>query len=278
LTVAAVHREGVIAAIRQAGKGDKADFGYLMATAKRESGLDPSARAKGSSAHGLFQFTEQTWLRMMKNNGAENGFAEEAGHIDKGPGGKLVVTDSVARQRILDLRTDPKAASAMAAALASDNRSSLRGSLGREPSNSEVYMAHFLGARGAADMFSADQTRGSTMAADLLPAAANANRSVFYDGGRARTVTEVRDRIESGFEAAYNGIEGEDKGIATAATGKGPDAVLKAATPFRNLVTDLADMAILAGLKLGAINRDRGQSAYLEPKQKTGSPVANHIV
>ncbi len=278
MTVAAVHREGVIAAMRQAGKGGKADFGYLMATATRESGLDPTARAKGSSAHGLFQFTEQTWLRMMKNNGAENGFAEEAGHIETGAGGKLTVTDPVARQRILDLRSDPKAASAMAAALASDNRTSLRGSLGREPSNGEVYMAHFLGARGAADMIKACQTCGSTKAADLLPAAAHANRSVFFDGARPRTVTEVRDRIESGFETAYAGTEGEAKGIATAASGKGPDAVLKAATPFRNLVTDLADMAILAGLKMGAVNRDRGQSAYLEQRQKTGSPTSTHVV
>ena len=278
MTIAAVHREGVIAAMRQAGNGGKADFSYLMATATRESGLDPMARAKGSSAHGLFQFTEQTWLRMVKNNGAESGFAEEAGHIDKGAGGRLTVADPVARQRILDLRSDPKAASAMAAALASDNRTSLRSSLGREPSDGEVYMAHFLGARGAAEMIKTCQTGGSTKAADLLPAAADANRSVFFDGARARTVTEVRDRIESGFEKAYAGAKGEDKGIATAASGKGPDAVLKAATPFRNLVTDLADMAILAGLKMGAVNRERGQSAYLEQRQKPEFTKSTHLV
>ena len=54
-------------AIRQAASETGTDFDYLWRTAKRESGLDPSARASTSSATGLFQFTNQTWLSMVGN-------------------------------------------------------------------------------------------------------------------------------------------------------------------------------------------------------------------
>jgi soluble lytic murein transglycosylase-like protein len=49
-------------AIAQASDKTGVDFAFLLATAKRESSLNPKARAKTSSAKGLFQFLDQTWL------------------------------------------------------------------------------------------------------------------------------------------------------------------------------------------------------------------------
>ena len=268
-----------MAAIRAAEKAGDVDFGYLLATAKRESGLDPTARAKTSSARGLFQFTEQTWLRMMRSAGAENGFAAEAGRIVEGPRGQLTVADPAERARILGLRNNPEAASVMAAELASDNRDSLRATLGREPSDAEVYMAHFLGARGAGELIRACKSCGDTAAASLFPAAARSNKAIFYEDGRARTVAEVRAHLARGFDDAQAGGVGEAKGIAVAATGKGSKAIFNALGPFRNLVTDMADLAILAGLKVTGANRERASSAYLDAgKQRAGLPSSVHVV
>src|SRR6476646_11882530 len=52
----------VTGAIRDAARVTGAGFEYLLNTALRESNLNPSAKAKSSSATGLFQFIDQTWL------------------------------------------------------------------------------------------------------------------------------------------------------------------------------------------------------------------------
>ncbi|MEG0819994.1 MAG: transglycosylase SLT domain-containing protein, partial [Brevundimonas sp.] len=57
---------GVEAAIRRASSTTGVDFDFLMKTARRESAMNPSARAGTSSASGLFQFIEQTWLATVK--------------------------------------------------------------------------------------------------------------------------------------------------------------------------------------------------------------------
>ena len=63
----------VAGAIQKAAQATGTGFSYLLATAKIESGFDPQVKAKTSSATGLFQFIEQTWLQTMKQSGAELG-------------------------------------------------------------------------------------------------------------------------------------------------------------------------------------------------------------
>jgi len=50
----------VVGAIRNAARATGADFQYLLATARVESGLDPRAAVSSSSVKGLFQFTART--------------------------------------------------------------------------------------------------------------------------------------------------------------------------------------------------------------------------
>ena len=52
----------VESAVRSAAGVTGVDFGFLLRTAKRESGFNPLAHAGSSSAAGLFQFVEQTWM------------------------------------------------------------------------------------------------------------------------------------------------------------------------------------------------------------------------
>lgn len=186
---------GVEAAIRRASSATGVDFDFLMKTARRESALNPSARARTSSAAGLFQFIEQTWLGTVKKHGAQHGLGQYADLIHQGSDGRWRVEGS-ARNVVMDLRFDPQAASAMAAELTASNAAYLRGRTGREPGAGDLYAAHFLGPAGAAQLMDALDQRPGASAAALFPDAASANRSIFFRDGRAATVAEVHANLQ----------------------------------------------------------------------------------
>jgi len=189
----AIHgiRGVVEAAIQRASNATGVDFSFLMGTAARESGYDPKAKASTSSAAGLFQFVEQTWLSTLKQHGAKYGYARYAELIQKGSDGRYRVSGAEARKAVMDLRMDPHAASLMAGELTSDHASYLKGRTGRTPTAGELYAAHFLGPQGSARLIEAMRTRPGASAASIFPDAAGANRAIFYRDGRPATVAEV---------------------------------------------------------------------------------------
>src|SRR5579864_7003680 len=164
----------VEAAIQRASAATGVDFGFLMGAARRESGYNPAARARTSSASGLFQFTTQTWLSTLKQHGAKHGYARYADLIQQGANGRYFVTGADARAAVMDLRLDPHAAALMAGELAVDHAAYLRGRVGREPTGGELYVAHVLGPQGSARLIEAVQ---STPAANAV-AARGAGRRV----------------------------------------------------------------------------------------------------
>ncbi|AQR61446.1 lytic transglycosylase [Brevundimonas sp. LM2] len=215
---------GVEAAIRRASHSTGVDFDFLMKTARRESALNPSAKAQTSSAAGLFQFIEQTWLATVKQHGAQHGYGQYADLIHRGSDGRWRVEGS-ARNVVLDLRFDPQAASTMAGELTASNAAYLRGRTGREPGAGDLYAAHFLGPAGAAQIMEAMATRPGASAAALFPQAASANRSIFYRDGRPATIAEVHANLQrtAGEGAPAQGAGGpglpalDDKDMAIAA-------------------------------------------------------------
>lgn len=192
-TMAAVQsiRSVVESAIQRASSATGVDFTFLMGTAKRESGYNPNAKAGTSSASGLFQFVDQTWLSTLKKHGAKYGYARYADLIQQGSDGRYRVVGDEARKTVLGLKLDPHAASLMAGELASDHASYLRGRVGRAPTSGELYAAHFLGPQGSARLIEAAGASPGASAAAMFPDAAAANRSIFYREGRAATVGEV---------------------------------------------------------------------------------------
>lgn len=186
---------GVEAAIRRASRATGVDFDFLMKTARRESAMNPLAKARTSSAAGLFQFIEQTWLATVKQHGRQHGYGQYADLIHRGSDGRWRVEGS-ARNMVLDLRFDAQAASTMAAELASSNAAYLRGRTGKEPGAGDLYAAHFLGPAGAASLIQAKESRPGASAASLFPEAARANRPIFYREGRAATVAEVYANLQ----------------------------------------------------------------------------------
>jgi len=184
MSVSAVQSDAAITqAISRAAERAGVDFDYLLNTAARESGMDPRAQAPTSSAAGLFQFIEQTWLGMVKTHGAKHGMAAEAAQIERSDNGRFRVADDNIRQQILDLRFEPRAASAMAAEYAGEASRFLQARLGRAPNSGELYMAHFLGPQGAAELIGAAEKTPQASAAEQFPAAARANRAIFYEKG-----------------------------------------------------------------------------------------------
>lgn len=189
-------------AIAQASERTGIDFGYLLAQAKVESSLDIDAKAPTSSASGLFQFIESTWLNVMQRHGGALGYGQWASQIESGARGAFV-RDPVMRGQILALRNDPQAASYMAAALAQDNSAALAPVLGRAPDAGELYLAHFLGSGGANRFLSALQDRPNASAAAEFAKPAAANRAIFYTpGGQARSFAQVMAVLRGKIEQA----------------------------------------------------------------------------
>ncbi|MBR0858827.1 lytic transglycosylase domain-containing protein [Bradyrhizobium liaoningense] len=198
-------RARVAGAIKQASNLTGVSFQYMLTTAKMESDFDPTAGATTSSAHGLYQFIDQTWLGTVKEAGAQLGYGSYADAITRTASGTYSVDDPMMKRSIMKLRDDPEAASSMAAALTQSNSFKLTGLLGRRPSDSELYMAHFMGVGGAAKLIANAEDNPQAVGARLFPNAAAANRSIFYArDGRARSVSEVYSVLDARYASAAN--------------------------------------------------------------------------
>jgi hypothetical protein len=263
VTVNPVSSGRIQSAIAYAASQTGVDFDYLMGQAKVESGLNASARAGTSSATGLYQFIESSWLAVVKKHGAEHGLGWAADAI--GPGNR--VADPATRQAILALRNDPAAASLMAAEHASDNKDALQGTLGRDANGTDLYMAHFLGLGGATKFLSAMQANPDASGAALFPSAARANRSVFYNAnGSAKSLSAIYSSFSDKLGAGGDDIaatRSANLSFAAQALKLGDDATV--VTGNNESATDALAWAQTA---MGRITGDR-QASVLRPTPET---------
>ncbi|HEY2071753.1 MAG TPA: hypothetical protein VGG48_19490 [Rhizomicrobium sp.] len=216
---ATTNRADVLAAIKQASNLTGSDFNYLVDTAMRESSLKTDAKSDTSSASGLFQFTGQTWLGMVKQHGAQYGLGSYAGAISQDSDGHYRVDNAQDRQAILALRNNPKIASLMEGEYANQSKATLESTLGRSVCGGELYAAHFLGPGAACKLIQMNSATPNANAANAFPAAAEANKSVFYHAdGSARTVHEVYNwalKQPSGAQALPKSVAAKPPGTTT---------------------------------------------------------------
>jgi hypothetical protein len=182
------------------------DPAYLMALADKESSFLPDSKTRTSSAEGLFQFIESTWLEVLRRYGPKHGYAAEAEAIQIVQG-RPVVSDSKDRERILSLRGIPYLSALMAGEMITTHREILAGKVARDPSFSELYMAHFLGVNGASRFVALLNDKPDKSAPEVFPSAAKANRTLFFAKAeaapkakakpKALSVAEVHGRIDA---------------------------------------------------------------------------------
>ncbi len=193
----------VLQAIQSASARTGVDFSYLVNKAAQESSFDPNAKSSSSSATGLYQFTKQTWLTMIKNYGAQYGLGNYADKISIDSDGVAHVSDPTWKKAILSLRKDPQVSAFMAGELDKLNSSQLKQDVGGKIGATELYLAHFLGAGGASDFLNEMKVNPNVEAATVLPDAASANPSVFYSAdGQPKTLSQIYHHFAQRFNSS----------------------------------------------------------------------------
>lgn len=144
--------------------------------ASLESGFDYTVKAKTSSATGWFQFLNATWDGVLKLHGKQYG---------------LPTNDPERKMRL-----DPRINALMGACFIKDNYIGLQKAIGREPTDTDLYLAHFMGLGGARTFLRSDQ---NAFGYKVFPAPAKANLTIFYVGGnlsRPRTLAAIYDLLD----------------------------------------------------------------------------------
>ncbi len=178
-------------AIKKASKATGTDFEFLLKTAARESNFKINARSPRSSATGLFQFIENTWLKTIKEDGHRFGLGHYARNIQASAKGNYYVPDATTRREILNLRNDPTVSAVIAGAYAQKNSEYMSAKLGRNPSAGELYAAHFLGPGDAVRITHLAKAHPNWKASSYFPSAAKSNPEIFYSRGRPRSLAQV---------------------------------------------------------------------------------------
>ncbi|HHH42778.1 MAG TPA: hypothetical protein ENK49_01450 [Gammaproteobacteria bacterium] len=199
---------GVVASIRLSSVRTGVDFSYLMKLAAAESNFEPASESANSSATGMYQFTRDTWLNTLARHGAKYGLAEYTAKIEhyttRSGNRRPRVRDEAVYRHLLELRKNPRVASMMAAESALDNQQKLAYSFDRKPAQADLYLTHFLGAKGAIAFLKALDENPDTFAVDMFPEAARSNYGIFHPKTCApRTVDEVYELFGKKFDTRH---------------------------------------------------------------------------
>jgi hypothetical protein len=177
------------------------DPAFVMALADKESSFDPQSKAPTSSAEGLFQFVEGTWLEVLSAHAAKHGFGAAAQAITS-LNGRPTVEDAETKRWILSLRQDPYLSALMACEMVKQSQGRLVQQTSRVPTTGELYLAHFLGANGASRLLKLLVSTPGEKAPKVFPRAAKANRTIFAGSSKNKeaTLAEVHARVSAMIE------------------------------------------------------------------------------
>jgi hypothetical protein len=169
----------------------------MRAMAGLESSLDAKAKSSSSTATGLYQFIEETWLSKVQSHGHKYGLGHLAKQIRRGSLDECIVDSPKVRAQILALRKNPRLNAYLAAELTVDNARRLGKLLGRPVTETEIYMTHFFGVTDAARFLKAADLTPDIIGAKMFPKEARANRPIFEMAGRPATLGEIRKRFSA---------------------------------------------------------------------------------
>ena len=185
--------ERVVKAAAETGS----DPALLLSIADKESSFILKAKASTSSASGLFQFIDSTWMTAMKAFGSRHLQQEANAQAE----GAKPAAASASRSEILKLRNDPYLSAVLAAEILKHEGAKISEEIGRALTAGETYLIHFLGPDDARRFMAKMDQDPQAPAAKLLPRPARANRSIFFASlnGRlkAKSLREVHDAFEA---------------------------------------------------------------------------------
>jgi soluble lytic murein transglycosylase-like protein len=188
---------GIVAAIRLSSIRTGVDFSYLMKLAAAESNFKPKSKSATSTATGMYQFTRDTWLNTLKTHGAKYGlvgdYASNIEHYETVYGyQRPIVRNEAMSKHLLELRKNPRVSAIMAAEMVRDSEQLLAHSFDRKPTQTDLYLTHFLGTDDAITFLQSLEQSPDVHALELFPEAANSNRNIFHPSSSdPRTVDEV---------------------------------------------------------------------------------------
>jgi hypothetical protein len=127
-------------------------------------------------------------------------------------------------------------------------------------------MAHFMGVGGAGKLISAAEDNPQASASRMFPAAADANRSIFYDrSGRSRSVSEVYSVLSSRYAGAAN-----SQGTRTAMAAAGGDiprrVTVASATPAAPAIDNAAYLSSFPESRAVTPVAATSQTASVQPE------------
>lgn len=223
------NKDTILAAARIVG----VDPGLMAAMSAQESGFNPGVKAGTSSATGLFQFIKSTWDTMVKSHGARYGIA---------PGTPA---------------TNAAANALLGAQFIKDNYEGLKRT-GIEPTPGDLYLAHFAGLGGARKLMRADQ---GSIAANVLPSAAKANKSIFYENGRPLSVAEVRNKLTGYLYKKHKSFNIDVPIAGGLVKGGGEQPVVNTAPPLKMTSQESQTRANMAAVNQMSKGGSGGQSS-----------------
>ena len=150
------------------------DPAIAVSTVAVESGFNPDAKARTSSAKGLYQFIDSTWKETVLKHGNKYG-------MDLNNADPLNAKDNAI----------------MGAHFIKDIGATLSKKTGQEVGPTETYLGHFLGPGGASTFLRNMEKDPSSDAATVMPAAANANKPIFYDKNEPKSFTKIYQELDN---------------------------------------------------------------------------------
>lgn len=203
----------VIGAIYKASLSSGVDFELLLLKAIMESDLGRYTVATGSSARGLFQYIEPTWLVLMKRYGANLGYEHYADAISytKRTGIPYIKNkNKYLRAEILALRYDDSISAMMKTFQIKEETDALRQYKGSKVSATDHYISHMLGLPLTRELYDL-RRKGSVFAVARLGnpqmrEAAKLNKPFFYHGKNALTAADVYKKFEARVNREFKNI------------------------------------------------------------------------
>ena len=192
------------AAIRLSQLYTGIEFGLIMELTSVESGFRSTAKAKTSSAKGLQQFIDRTWLNMVRQYGHKYGLETYAAQISyyKDDYGRdtPVIENPIVHRQVLEMKNNPRLSALMAGDFALENKAKLSCFLKKDITRTDLYIAHFLGPNDAVLFLDALQKAPESSAADMFPEAADANRPIFFNWrAKERSFREIYEIFDRRF-------------------------------------------------------------------------------